>query len=444
MPLFDISIVTKSLKRFLEEYFRIKDTTRTVSPESPENLAPGELGLYLYHISEDAHFKNLPSPGQGETPVRYVPMGLNLYYQLTAHGASDDDDGAFDMQKMIGIAAKAFHDYPVIDNSTEIEGQDVFPADESLYSELGRDNRLRIALQPIPHNEAVSYWTAGSQPLRLAVYYQVSVVLLEPEEETSRPGRVLTYGVHTYVEGAPRLDASQNTISFTIPEQSTQREIELRPAQVPIDSPPGSSVTSDIAFTGSGLVGDGTSLLLRNNLWDEPVEADQAWDIVVTSNRISAVVRETASGKDVLPGVYSAFVKVTRRHAMSDGSVRDLEHSSNECPFLVTPRVVSITGPDGSNEWTVSGYPFEDPNPPPVPPPPAHPPAPRIRSVQVYIGNFRLEFRESGTLNPGQFSVSNPQELKLRLPPDLDAQKYYPVRIFVNGAESPPNWIKTP
>ena len=60
-----------------------------------------------------------------------------------------------------------------------------------------------MVLQPVQHNEAMTYWTAGSLPMRLALYYQASVVLLEPAPSVSRSGRVLTYGVYTFVRGAP-------------------------------------------------------------------------------------------------------------------------------------------------------------------------------------------------------------------------------------------------
>ena len=67
---------------------------------------------------------------------------------------------------------------------------------------------------------------------KLSAYYEVSVVLLEPEDTQSRAGRVLAYGVTPLIEGAPRIDSSENTLSFTIPGDPDVREVILRPAQV--------------------------------------------------------------------------------------------------------------------------------------------------------------------------------------------------------------------
>ena len=431
MALLDISIVTRCLRKFLGDYFTRSSAwsgvAPVISPRFYENINAGELGLYLYHLSEDAHFKNLPPPGRDDPPVRYAPMGLNLYYQLTARGSTDDEEGTFQEQQMIGIAAKAFHDYPVIDNTTSINGYDVFPITERLHDDL-EDNQVRIVLQPVPYSEAVSYWTAGDTPLRLAAYYQVSVVLLEPEESKSRAGRVLTYGVHAFVAGAPRLDSSQNTLSFLVPGATDPREVELRPAQVPV----GSQVT----FTGSGLVGDSISLLLRNSRWDEPVEADLAWGVAVGNERVSATVQETASGEDVLPGIYAAIVKVTKRRTLSDGSVRDFEHFSNASPFAITPRIDNI-GTAG-DVVTVEGFVF------------GHSDLTE-EAVQVYLGETRLTRRTAtGPLDPGEFAVVDPPPpppvllptLQLRLPAGLTSGQFLPLRIFVNGAESPPNWIE--
>lgn len=436
MALLDISLVTKALKKLLEEFFKnspvwSSSSPPTISPQPPDRLGAGELGLYLYHLSEDAHFKNLPASGQDEPPVRYVPMGLSLFYQLTARGPADDEQGILQEQKMMGTALKALHDYPFLSDSTKINGVTIFPS-----ALRKKENRLKIVLQPTAHNEAVSYWTAGTASLRLAAYYQVSVVLLEPEESTSRAGKVVVYDVQTFVGGAPRLDSSQNTLSFTIPGDTESREVELRPAQAPpAQLPPAqAALDSHVNFRGSGLTGDTTSLFLKNIRWDEPKKADLAWGVSATTDRVSAVVQETIAGETVFPGIYAAIVEVTRQRTLSDGSVRDLKHVSNECPFAITPRIDEITGP-ANGEWTVEGYIFENPNPPPVPPP-----IPAVKDVHVYIGHAKLKPNEGGALNTGEFKIVTALSLKIKPPSNL-SQGNHPVRIFVNGAESPPNWI---
>ncbi|MCD6271870.1 MAG: DUF4255 domain-containing protein, partial [Deltaproteobacteria bacterium] len=196
MALLDISMVTQALIALIRESFNLSPAWSTapptISPEPPDRVNGDGLGFYLYHISEDAHYKNLPSSGNGTPPVRYVPMALNLFYQLSASSSANDGSGALLEQQMMGIAIKAFHDYPSINDTTTINGTTIFPA-----LLRGSNNCMKIVLQPVLPNEAVNYWTAGTSSLNLAAYYQVYVILLEPEQIQSRSGRVLAYGVHT-------------------------------------------------------------------------------------------------------------------------------------------------------------------------------------------------------------------------------------------------------
>ncbi|MCP4623538.1 MAG: DUF4255 domain-containing protein [bacterium] len=430
MALSDLSLVTRAFIAILRESFHVSpawssETAPTITPEPPDKVNGNGLGFYLYHIMEDGHYKNLPAGGIETPPVRYVPMALNLFYQLSASSTTDEGSGALLEQQMMGIAMKALHDYPFIDDTTTINGLIIFPA-----LLRGANNRIKIVLQPIPPSEAVHYWTAGTSPLNLAAYYQVSVILLEPEKIRSRGGRVLAYGVHTFLEGAPRIDNSENKLSFTIPDEPGQREITLRPAQVPVGG--------RITFTGTGLGGDGVSLFLKNIRWDDAVKVDPAWAIAATSDEITADVRETASSEDILPGVYSAFIKVSRKRALPGGRVRDFEHNSNESPFTISPRIDDISAPDPNNIVTVRGYIFR------------HAALP-VSAVSVYLSDVALTWRPPpDPLTPGDFIVSDPPPgetlpiLQFMLPAGLTSGQEVPVRIFVNGAESPPEWITIP
>jgi len=422
MALIDLSSITKALTNLLKYYFMASDiwstmgTSPTISPQPPDELSSDAVGLYLYHISEDNQYKNLPAPGNDIPPVRFVPMGLNLFYQLTAHSTADET-GTYKEQKMMGIAIKALHDYPIIDDSTAIvdlseTNNTVFPSDLQ-----GNDNRLRIVLQPIAHNEAMNYWSAGNKPPRLAAYYQVSVVLLEPEEIQSRSSRVLTYGVQTFVDGAPRINSCINTLSFTMAGQTQTRESELRPAQAPP-----------------------TALLLKNERWDDPQELDSTWwQIAVTRDGLNAVIRETVSGTGpaivVLPGIYSAVAKVIKHLTLPNGTGRDIEHLSNQCPFAISPRIDSIGALDANNVSIITGYTFQHTDISP-------------EAVLVYFGNTKLESKTTGALNPGEFKVTGLLTLEVRLPNvdthgnAFESGKFYPIRVFVNGIESPPKWIE--
>lgn len=111
------------------------------------------LSVYLYHAEEVAHRKNLPAPSGNTPPVRFREMGLNLHYLLAARGGSQADTRAYEReQRLMGIALKAFHDFPILDANTQIgTGPDplVFPA--ALRSEPDELRLvLRPATQPVP------------------------------------------------------------------------------------------------------------------------------------------------------------------------------------------------------------------------------------------------------------------------------------------------------
>src|SRR5438132_6833417 len=100
MSLLDLSLVTQTLRTLIEE--RVKSgadalynsgvinlitrddikTTVLVSPQPIDELrglGDNVIGLFLYHVMEDPHFKNLPPKSQDRPPVQFRPMGVDLY-----------------------------------------------------------------------------------------------------------------------------------------------------------------------------------------------------------------------------------------------------------------------------------------------------------------------------------------------------------------------------
>lgn len=444
MALLDISLVTQTLINLIQFRFMASPTwnptgtnnTPPVSPQPPDILKSESVGLYLYHIKEETQNKNISPPGNDNPPVRYIPMGLSLYYQLTAHSNLQTDQATLNEQKMMGIAIKALHDYPVIDDDTDIEDLQgnihiVFP--------LGlrdNNNRLRIVLHPIDQHEATSYWTAGSTAMRLAAYYQISVVLLEPEESRSRTGRVLTYDISTFIGGGPRIDGCTNTTSFKIPGKIETNQIELRPAQVPVGE--------QVVFLGTGFEGGTAELLIKNTKWDKFYPVDDTWGLIFSAKGACMNVQKTITDDNgnpitILPGIYSATIRVKKQITIPGGQLREIEHMSNECPFMISPIIdnaienIFIVPVTVDKTIIIKGYIFlaEEANEPFYP------------SLNVYVGNMKLRgIKSTQALTAGDFKVDG-SEIKLLIPTGLDpAFTYFPLRIFINGAETSPNWIK--
>jgi hypothetical protein len=428
MPLLDISLVTQALLTLLQENVTKSPAWSTVntlqtSPQPPDKLrGDWTIGLYLYHVREEAHTKAQNWPVDDEAPLRYCPMGLALHYLLTAHSdLADASQQIFAEQLMMGLAVKTLHDFPKLDDTTTVTNLANVQVPILPPALKGLDNRFRILLQPIQFNEAMQYWTAGTQALRLAAYYEVAATLLEPEAIPSRRGRVLTYGVHSFARGTPRLDGSRTRIQFLVPGDSVPRELELQPAEVTY----GGTVT----LFGADLRGDVTTLVLDNRRFAAPVEVDPvAWSVAATTSTVTAVIQQTAGPETVLPGLYGATVKVAATRRMPDGTTRRFELRSNQTPFAVAPQVTAIVpGP----VWAVTGARFD-------------PAVLTGDAIQLFLGADRLARVAVGPVAAGQFLVTTNTTLQFLPPAALAPGTVVPFRLLVNGVESAPRWITIP
>jgi hypothetical protein len=323
--------------------------------------------------------------------------------------------GPYREQLLMGIALKALHDYPCIDELTEIQGTTIL--DPNM---VGDENRIKLALRHVPPTEAVSYWTAGSLPLRLSAYLEVSVILIEPDEPNLARGRVLTTGIETFIGGLPKLSASRSKLSFTIPGESTAREIEVQPAQVAIDG--------EMMLIGTGLGGGALELRVRGPGWIEPLTVGPTWGVTGGADVVYATVQELIDSTAMLPGAYTASVAITRSRTMADGTTHTTVVTSNETPFQIVPRIETV-GPVAGGVFSVTGGLFSDPSLP--------------VTVRASIGDVPL-VEHASPLAPGQFEIVSATRIDMALPSTAVPGSFLPFRIIVNGAESGPSWVEVP
>ena len=424
MPLLDASLVTQALVNLITQYVNAspeaaKVAGLNVSPLSPDRLTGDHtIGLYLYYITENPQYKN-PAPAISGTdfPERFTPMGLDFHYIMTAHSELVGDAAAFQEQILMGLGMKTLHDFPLIDDSTQVSGITIFPLDLQ-----GAGNYFRITLQPLPVTEVMGYWNAGTEALRLAAYYQVTPVLLQPDQPDSLNGRVLTYGVFTFARGAPRLDTSQNFVTFTVPGETTPRKALVQPAEA--------AVGDTVTFLGSALTGDNTTLLLNNRLFPQPIEVGMDWGVSATLNQITMVIQPKAQLTTIVPGVYSVRASVSTQSRISDGSLETFVNNSNEIPFVIVPTITAFANVLGT--ITVTGSVFQDPAIP-------------ADAVQVFLGSTLITPKAGLTLNPGEFEVTSPTTLNFRFPATgFVSGTFMPFRLIINGAENSPVWVQVP
>jgi hypothetical protein len=452
MALRDISNVTTTLMNLIDRAFRVPENwpasmaVPRVLSEPPVRSKSNGIGIFLYHITEHPHYKNLPAPGHETPPVRYTSLALTLYYQLSAYHDSiqeGEQDGLME-QQMLAVAMKAMHDYPEINDTTKVFGAlDTlsFPIEQVLFPEdiIGRSNRFKITYQPIQPHESISFWTTGDAKLTLSAYYEVNVVLLEPETTRTRSGIVLDYNVFTFASGNPKILNSSNDVSFTSPVDGRVRHMILQPAQVaPAPASPPDVAPFTFTLKGLDFIGN-IQLRLTNALWDEPATTDAAWQVAVSTTTINAVARESAIVErtgapiDILPGIYGVQVVAQSIKYKSDGSQWPIELTSNVSPFAIVPRIDSLgLPPNLLTAATVTGYLF------------SYVLATKeLIKLEVYIGQDRLT-QVFVAPNAGEFQITGLQSLAYRFPATTVSGEVLPFRVFANGAESAPQWITAP
>jgi hypothetical protein len=423
MALLDLAFVTKTLveivRRSIGASPAAPSQTINVTSLPPDRLTEDNtIGLYLYHFVENAAQKNEVWNHRPSTPNRFAPMALNLHYVLCAHSEALASDGPYREQLLMGLASKALHDYPIVDDDTTVAGFKVMPPGMT-----GDDNKLRISLRHVPPNEAVSYWTAGSHPLRLSSYYEVVVVFLEPDDPTTTGGRVLAYGVDAFVGGLPRLDGSSSSMTFTLPGQTQSHTVDVQPAQV--------AIGQQLTLHGRALGGGAIALLVRGPNQATAVEVSASWGVSAFGDDVTAVVQDNIDGAPSLVGTYAASIRITRTTTLSDGSIEAEDVFSNETPFQIVPTVTSVGVASASGVFTVTGKIFQDPALP-------------ASHVRASIGSAALAAGAYNALNPGEFAVHSPTEIQMRLPAGAASGRFLPVRVVINGGESSPQWAKVP
>jgi Pvc16 N-terminal domain len=436
MALIDLSLVTTTLLRLLQarvdplwaEFFLPSPpppiTYTGVSP-STAFTADQALGMFLYYATEDPHFKNLPPAYKDQPPVRFAPMGVTLQYQLFVHAAelmNNPHAAVLRAQRLFGLALKTLHDFPSLDRNTSFGGL-IFPPELQ-----GTENVIRVTKRNLAANEASNFWTAGTQSVRLAAYYEVSATLLEPDRPQLVSGRVLRYGIQIFVNGAPRLDTSKSTVTFRIPGEAADRTVDVRPGEA--------ALGESIAFEGTNLNGDSTTLLIKRPDWDEAQEVGLDWGVVTGSDFVLAQVHAQANTQDVVPGFYTAAARVTRFRQMPDGSIRAFPQVSNEVPFTVSPQITNpaynAVATAVANIVTVTGGVFQHADV-------------RPENVRVIVGGEPVPIEPTLALTSGHFEIVDPTQIRIQFPiPGLASGTTLPLRVIVNGAENSPRWVQVP
>lgn len=177
-------------------------STVTVSAKAPdivqESFAGGgaenQVNLFLHQVTHNAGWRNqdLPSVGaDGRTRLSNPKLALDLHYLLTAYGSDD-----WQAEALLGLALLMLHENPVFtrqDISNAITSLPVTNLSPSLAAAGLADQieLLKITPATLGREEMAWLWTALKADYRPTFPFQVSVVLIEPQNPEIVPLPVL-------------------------------------------------------------------------------------------------------------------------------------------------------------------------------------------------------------------------------------------------------------
>ncbi len=454
MAILDLASVTRSLKKLLEtninENWTDSETAVTATPLAPDKVGAetNHLSVFLYHVSEDPHYKNIEGPGIGGRNIARTPMALSLYYILTPIHEAESEEAPFILQTLMGWALKTLHDYPIITKDTVIAEEAILTGDMA-----ENNNSMQIILRPVTPEEALAFWgSEDQQTARLAAYYEVRVIMLEPDEPQTVAAPVLSLGTYLYQLGTPHLETTHSELPFVLPTSAgaTTQLVQVSPARASGDTgenPP----HNRIVLTGQNLVsGKSRQLWLRSAAFTEAVDgplpvdlsltnnSSNGWALSVSDSRLVLDVDETLHYLDeagdeqtipLLPGIYTAFLRVRVSERIVGNALIPITNDSNEVPFVIIPRIASDT-PDGvTNKIDVEIVPTFDLT---------------LSSLELrlYVDG-QAYTKQVGTTAAGRYEIINSTTLRFHALFDVDTDGEHPIRLVINGAESAPYWIET-
>lgn len=168
-----IDVVTSTLVGYLAAHATgLTPADITVAPlHGPDNNAPekDKLTVCCYSVAEHGHMRNR---GPVLTPTGYVrpPLGLRLRYLMVYEADSHEE-----VQAKLAAVIQAFYTTPIL-SGPNLDG-----------ALAGVVAQLTVRLHNPSAEELNQVWTALSQGMRLALFYEVDALLLAPEDGAVGP-----------------------------------------------------------------------------------------------------------------------------------------------------------------------------------------------------------------------------------------------------------------
>lgn len=135
--------------------------------DKPDGASADKVVLFLYAISENRHLHNQPPDQLSDGRYRQAPLALTLHYLIAFNGPKAEN-----AQAHLAVVLRAFH-----------SKQRLGPAE--LHQDI-RDqvDGLTVRLRAMNPEELNQVWTALNVGMRPALFYDVDLALIEPQDVT--------------------------------------------------------------------------------------------------------------------------------------------------------------------------------------------------------------------------------------------------------------------
>ena len=182
-----IGMVSKSLRNLLLGEMAISPAPAVTILAPDESAVSGRINLFLYKVQENPVLKNMDwQIKQNESDVLVPPpLSLNLFYLMTPYAVNVPPTGNAGTHEILGDAMRVFYENPIVPRDyLEEELQDA-------------REQIKIMLNTLDLEELSKVWATFTEPFRLSVLYEVSLVQLDmlSEREAVMPKRVRQIGV---------------------------------------------------------------------------------------------------------------------------------------------------------------------------------------------------------------------------------------------------------
>lgn len=148
-----------------------------------------QVNLFLHQVTYNPAWRNVSLPSldaDGKTLLKSPPLALDLHYLLTVYGTAD-----WQAEGLLGYALMMFHQNPVISRNDITFALKNLPPTNDLSAALAtcgladQVEMIKITPATLGREEMAWLWTALKADYRPTFPFQVSVVLLQPQQNTS-------------------------------------------------------------------------------------------------------------------------------------------------------------------------------------------------------------------------------------------------------------------